>query len=130
MHNGFNLYIYQKIYQMKKVLYYILGIVLLVGTLYFLAIYYLTYSEGYRAGQLVKISHKGVVFKTWEGEVSQGVSEAQIFHFSVEDNQKEVIKALQDLQGKQVRLTYKERFKTFPWLGDTKYYVTKVEETK
>ena len=97
---------------------------------YFLAIYYLTYSEGYRAGQLVKISHKGVVFKTWEGEVSQGVSEAQIFHFSVEDNQKEVIKALQDLQGKQVRLTYKERFKTFPWLGDTKYYVTKVEETK
>ena len=130
MHNGFNLYIYQKIYQMKKVLYYILGIVLLVGTLYFLAIYYLTYSEGYRAGQLVKISHKGVVFKTWEGEVSQGVSEAQIFHFSVEDNQQEVIKNLQDLQGKQVRLTYKERFKTFPWLGDTKYFVTKVEETK
>ena len=111
-------------------LYYLLGILFLVGVLYFLAIYYITYSEGYRAGQLVKISHKGVIFKTWEGEVSQGVSEAQIFHFSVEDNQKEVIKALQDLQGKQVRLTYKERFKTFPWLGDTKYYVTKVEETK
>ena len=115
---------------MKKMLYYLLGILFLVGVLYFLAIYYITYSEGYRAGQLVKISHKGVIFKTWEGEVSQGVSEAQIFHFSVEDNQKEVIKALQDLQGKQVRLTYKERFKTFPWLGDTKYYVTKVEETK
>jgi hypothetical protein len=115
---------------MKKFLYYLLGILFLVGVLYFLAIYYITYSEGYRAGQLVKISHKGVVFKTWEGEVSQGVSEAQIFHFSVEDNEKEVIKALQDLQGKQVRLTYKERFKTFPWLGDTKYYVTKVEETK
>ena len=111
-------------------LYYLLGILFLVGVLYFLAIYYITYSEGYRAGQLVKISHKGVIFKTWEGEVSQGVSEAQIFHFSVEDNQKEVIKALQDLQGKQVRLTYKERFKTFPWLGDTKYYVTKVEETE
>lgn len=115
---------------MKKMLYYLLGILFLVGVLYFLAIYYITYSEGYRAGQLVKISHKGVIFKTWEGEVSQGVSEAQIFHFSVEDNQKEVIKALQDLQGKQVRLTYKERFKTFPWLGDTKYYVTKVEETE
>lgn len=129
MHNGFNFIYLLKILKMKKFLYYLLGIVLLVGVLYFLAIYYLTYSEGYRAGQLVKISHKGVVFKTWEGEVSQGVSEAQIFHFSIEDNQKEVIKALQDLQGKQVRLTYKERFKTFPWLGDTKYYVTKVEET-
>jgi hypothetical protein len=115
---------------MKKMLYYLLGILFLVGVLYFLAIYYITYSEGYRAGQLVKISHKGVVFKTWEGEVSQGVSEAQIFKFSVENKNKEVIKALQDLQGNNVRLTYKERFRTFFWLGDTKYFVTEVVKTE
>ena len=41
-----------------------------------------------------------------------------------------VIKDLQDLQGSNVKLTYKERFKTFPWLGDTKYYITKVEKTE
>lgn len=115
---------------MKKVLFSILGVVLLVVTLYFLAIYYITYSEGYRAGELVKFSHKGVLFKTWEGEISQGVSEAQIFKFSVEDNETTVIKGLQDLQGKDVKLTYKERFGTFPWLGDTKYFITKVEKAE
>lgn len=113
---------------MKKFLYIFLGVFFLVIVLYFLSIYYFTYSEGYRAGELVKFSHKGLVFKTWEGEISQGVSEAQIFTFSVEDNEKEVIQLLQDLQGRDVKLTYKERFATFPWLGDTTYFITKVEE--
>ena len=115
---------------MKKILLGILGVILLGSLLYFLTIYYITYSEGYRAGQLVKFSHKGVIVKTWEGEISQGVSEAQIFKFSVENKNKQVIKALQDLQGNNVRLTYKERFRTFFWLGDTKYFVTEVVKTE
>ncbi|AOW22085.1 6-phosphogluconate dehydrogenase [Urechidicola croceus] len=115
---------------MKKIALSVVGILLLVLTLYFVSIYYITYSEGYRAGELVKFSHKGIIFKTWEGEISQGVSEAQRFSFSVEDNEKDVIKDLQDLQGKDVKLTYKERFGTFPWLGDTKYFITKVEKTE
>ncbi len=115
---------------MKKFLFWFLGILVVIGTIYFLVIYYITYSEGYRAGQLVKFSHKGVIFKTWEGEISQGVSEGQIFKFSVEDHEKEVIKQLGDFQGAFVRLTYKERFKTFFWLGDSRYYVTKVEKTE
>jgi len=115
---------------MKKILFGILGVILLGSLLYFLAIYYITYSEGYRAGTLVKFSHKGVIVKTWEGEISQGVSEAQIFKFSVESKNKKVIKALQDLQGNNVRLTYKERFTTFFWLGDTKYFVTEIVKTE
>ncbi|NLP59080.1 6-phosphogluconate dehydrogenase [Lutibacter sp. B1] len=115
---------------MKKVIISIIGAILLGIVLYVTIIYYVTYSQGYRAGELVKFSHKGIVFKTWEGEISQGVSEGQIFYFSVEDKDKEVIQLLQDLQGKNVKLTYKERFGTFPWLGDTKYYVTKVEKTE
>jgi len=115
---------------MKKIIAIIISILIAITVVYFLFIYYITYSEGYRAGELVKFSHKGFVFKTWEGEISQGVSEAQIFSFSVEDNQKEVIKDLQDFQGKGVKLTYKERFATFPWLGDTKYFITKVEKTE
>jgi len=115
---------------MKKILAIIISILIAITVVYFLFIYYVTYSEGYRAGELVKFSHKGVMFKTWEGEISQGVSEAQIFSFSVEDNQKEVIKDLQDFQGQGVKLTYKERFATFPWLGDTKYFITKVEKTE
>ncbi len=115
---------------MKKVLAIVLSIIIAVTVVYFLFIYYAAYSEGYRAGELVKFSHKGVIFKTWEGEISQGVSEAQIFSFSVEDNEKGVIKDLQDFQGQSVKLMYKERFVTFPWLGDTKYFVTKVEKTE
>ena len=115
---------------MKKVAISIFGVIILGIILYFVSIYYITYSEGYRAGELVKFSHKGLVFKTWEGEISQGVSESQIFTFSVEDGEEEVIQSLKDLQGKDVKLTYKERFSTFPWLGDSKYFIIKVEKTE
>lgn len=115
---------------MRKVIGTIVAIafVLLIG--YFLVVYYATYSNGYRSGELIKITHKGLMFKTWEGEISQGVSESQHFAFSVEGSEKEVIQQLKDLQGQQVRLTYKERFATFPWLGDTKYFITEVEKAK
>lgn len=113
---------------MKKVIINIILILTLIIAGYFTFVYYITYSEGYRAGELIKFSHKGLVFKTWEGELSQGVSEAQRFEFSVESKEEKVIKDLKDLQGKMVKLTYKERFATFPWMGDTKYFIIKVEE--
>ncbi|WGD34946.1 6-phosphogluconate dehydrogenase [Olleya sp. YS] len=102
--------------------------ILLIVIAYFCFIYFVTYSEGVRAGELVKFSKKGVVFKTWEGEISQGVSEAQIFKFSVEGNETQVIEDLNRLQGRFVKLTYFERYASFFWLGDTKYFITKVEE--
>ena len=107
----------------------IIGAILLL-TLYFVAVYYMTFSEGYRAGELVKISNKGIIFKTWEGKLSQGISDELQFNFSIEDKNKQVIEDLKSLQGQRVKLTYIERFGTFPWLGDTKYFVTKVEHTK
>lgn len=115
---------------MKKVIALILLVLLIATTAYYSVVYYLHFSEGYRAGELIKISHKGVLFKTWEGEISQGVSEAQRFVFSVEEKETEVIDRLKNLQGKQVNLTYIERFSTFPWLGDTKYFITKVDIVK
>lgn len=112
---------------MKKFLlrFFLISIVLLA--LFYAFVYFASYSEGIRAGKLVKFSHKGVVFKTWEGEISQGVSEAQVFNFSVESNETEVIENLKEFQGNFVKLEYKERFMTFPWLGDTTYFITKVE---
>jgi hypothetical protein len=47
---------------------------------YFTFIYNATYSEGVRSA-IIKFSSKGVVFKTWEGEISQGFG-SQIFSFS------------------------------------------------
>jgi hypothetical protein len=101
--------------------------ILLVIIGVFCFFYYAHYSEGVRAGELVKFSHKGVMIKTWEGEISQGISEAQTFVFSVEDKEKQVIEDLNNFQGKMVKLHYFERFKTLFWIGDTKYFITKVE---
>lgn len=98
--------------------------------LYFCFLYFASYSTGVRAGELIKFSHKGVMFKTWEGEISQGVSESQRFVFSVQDKEKQVIEDLNNFQGKMLKLHYFERYKILFWLGDTKYFITKVELQK
>lgn len=115
---------------MKKFFLKILWILIALVTLYFLFTYFAVYSEGDRSGDLVKFSKKGVIFKTWEGELSQGVSEELQFSFSVEDKDQKVINDLQNLQGKYVKLHYIERYRRFFWLGDTKYFIKKVEETQ
>ena len=109
----------------KVIMYFVLALVL-VFTAYFSFVYFATYSEGNRSGELIKYSKKGYVFKTWEGELSQGISGAQIFKFSVMDNEAEVIQQMKDLQGEYVKVTYVERYRTFPWWGETNYYITEV----
>ena len=113
---------------MKKILGLILLAIFFCSLAYYAFIYFIPYSKGVRSGELIKISNKGVAFKTWEGEISQGISGAQIFKFSVEDNKEKVITKLQDLQGRYVKVTYVERFGTFFWLGDSKYFITEVDE--
>jgi hypothetical protein len=71
---------------MKKFLF--VTAIVVVSLMLFTFIYCATYSEGVRSGQLIKFSHKGMAFKTWEGEISQGISGAQIFSFSVLDKTK------------------------------------------
>ncbi len=113
---------------MKKIIIIILITIIVTIGSYFAFIYYIPYSVGVRSGELIKISHKGVLVKTWEGEISQGISGAQIFKFSIEDKNKDVIEDLKKYQGKYVKVNYKERFKTFFWWGDTKYFITKVAQ--
>lgn len=88
--------------------------------------YFATYSQGMRAGELIKISSKGMLFKSCEGEMSQGIAGAQIFSFSVLDSDQKVIDDLKSLQGQYVKVTYIERYATLPWWGDSKYFVTSV----
>ncbi|MCK5638031.1 MAG: 6-phosphogluconate dehydrogenase [Flavobacteriaceae bacterium] len=102
-------------------------VVILVFIAYMSFVYFVTFSEGYRSGELIKISKRGVIFKTWEGRLSQGVSEEQQFNFSVESSDKEVLEKLKEYQGSRVKLTYIERYGTFFWMGDTKHYVKEVE---
>ena len=113
---------------MKKALLISLSIIIALFLAIYAFIYFVSYSDGLRSGELIKFSNKGVLIKTWEGEISQGISGAQIFSFSVEDNKEEVIDKLKEFQGQYVKLYYKERYATFPWLGDTKYFIYKVEK--
>lgn len=112
---------------MKKVFTIIIVGIFAISTLYFLFVYYVPYSEGTRAGELIKFSKKGVISKTWEGEISQGISGAEIFKFSVNDE--EVIEKLNTFQGFYVKLKYIERYNTFFFWGDTKYFITSAEKS-
>lgn len=115
---------------MKKALLIFIGTLLAILASYYAFIYYVPYSEGIRSGELIKISRKGFLVKTWEGEISQGISGAQIFSFSVLDKDVEIINKLKKYQGSYVKLDYMERYATFFWLGDTNYFITHVEEEK
>lgn len=115
---------------MKKFLFLFLGALFLLYIAYFAFVSLVPYSEGTRSGELIKFSNKGVIFKTWEGEISQGISGAQIFQFSVLDKNDDVIKELQKNEGNYVKLKYVERYTTFFFWGDTNYFITEVEEAQ
>jgi hypothetical protein len=112
----------------KKIVMYSTLIIVALTASYMAYVYYVPYSTGTRTGELIKVSNKGYFVKTWEGEISQGISGAQIFQFSVLDSDKEVIDSLQNLQGSFVKVTYVERLRTFFWWGDTRYFIVKAEK--
>lgn len=113
---------------MKKFLLIVFAIAVLITASYFGFLHNTNYSEGVRSGELIRVSHKGILFKTWEGEISQGISGAQIFSFSVMDSEKQVIADLNQMEGQYVQVSYKELYKTFPWWGDSRFFITSVKK--
>jgi hypothetical protein len=124
---------------MRKTITVSLSVLLLAGLGYLSFIYFGVYSEGVRAGTIIKLSKKGVMFKTWEGQlnirsfgaVNSKNELSEVFEFSIESDQVQLIKTLQEvsLSGERVNLHYIERYRSLPWRGSTKYFVTKVERT-
>ena len=102
---------------------------------YFLYANY-TYSEGTRAGNLIKISKRGYIFKTTEGQLKLGGIDLEndkeglsdTWSFSVTEDA--VIEQLERFQGTKVILYYKEINQSMPWQGDTNYFVTRVESAQ
>ena len=87
-----------------------------------------TYASGERAGYVQKISKKGWLCKTWEGELAMANlpgTMPQIFAFTVRNDS--VAHVLEDNIGKQVSLTY-EQHRGVPTscFGETEYFVTRV----
>jgi hypothetical protein len=102
-----------------------LGLLVLVFTLYTLFTLHWSYSEGERAGILQKLSRKGWVFKTYEGELAMSIVPGvtpTIWAFSVRD--RNVAEKLNAALGKRVALHYSEhRGVPTSWFAETPYFV-------
>lgn len=91
-----------------------------------------SYSEGERAGFMQKLSHKGWLCKTWEGELSLVAlpgAAPEKFYFSVRDEA--VAQQINAAVGQRTALTY-EQHKGLPTscFGETEYFVTAIKVVK
>jgi hypothetical protein len=130
----------QKSKKMLRKFYRITLVVLVAAVIGVFSFYYWgVYETGVMAGKVLRVTQKGLIFKTYEGKLNletygalKGASPiAESFDFSVEKRNKQVITDLEEvaLSGERVNLHFKQRYMRFFWRGDTKYYVTKVERT-
>jgi len=94
------------------------------------------YSNGERIGFVTKFSEKGIIFKSWEGELNltqTGMNSGSLWNFSL-DNDRDNSNVITDLQnaaehGYKVKLTYHE---TYGWnwfqnRGEQDYFVLKCD---
>lgn len=120
----------------KKIVRWILILVIIFLGSFIYWKYFFTYSEGYRAGLLQKFSNKGTLFKTYEGEMilSSVSSTANVaiasekFLFSVPD--KKIAHQFDTLQGQNVIVHYIEKNGAAFWRGDSKYLVDSIRVRK
>ncbi len=123
----------------KKILI-VLGILILGWIAWNSYLIFGSYSDGYRIGTVIKLSKKGYVFKTYEGQLNleffpsasqttkPNGSQSNIWDFSVADKQVASDIERANDHGKRVKLYYDEKYYRLPWAGETKYIVNKVEE--
>lgn len=126
----------------KKVLRIVIALVVITLISLFSFYYWGVYEDGVMAGRILRISIKGVAFKTYEGKIDlqafgalkNASPIAESFDFSVEKSDTDLIKELETvaLSGERVNLYFIKRYATFPWRGETRYFATRIErlETK
>lgn len=117
------------------------AVLLLVGaSISMLATNY-RYSEGFRVGTVDKFSRRGILFKTWEGQLVMDrfpggrppageQATLTVWRFTVESaDVREALERATEHDGR-VKLTYCEYLRVWPWRGETVYFVEKVEVLK
>jgi hypothetical protein len=122
---------------MKKFMRVFLVVLIILSIAFLSFTYWGMYDEGVRAGNVLRISKKGIVFKTYEGQLSiqsfgalKNVNPlAETFDFSVEKDRDSIISALEEvaLTGERVNLRYIKRYISYPWRGKTRYFIRGVE---
>ena len=106
--------------------------ILALGALFTWVTLTFTYSEGERVGYVQKLSKKGWICPTWEGELAMVNIPGQppeIFKFSVRTDA--VAKVLEQVAGNRVALHYKQK-KGVPssCFGETEYFITSASPVK
>jgi len=107
----------------------VLAAIMAIAVLLFIAYTWLvlswSYSSGERAGYIQKFSHKGILCKTWEGEmalVSMPGTVAEKFYFTVRDDQ--IAQQINESIGKRVALSYEQHIGVpSSCFGDTEYFI-------
>ena len=112
-----------------KRLFLVLLVLALVVAAYFAVVLSWSYSSGERAGWIQKLSDKGWICKTWEGELAlvslPGSATVEKFLFTVRDDA--VAAEITKVMGKRVTVHYEEKVGLpTSCFGDTRHYVTKV----
>ena len=106
-------------------------VILLLGILAGSVAIFANFSDGYRVGRVIKLSRKGYVFKTWEGQLNlEALSQDEgIWEFSVHRGDDEIRTSIDEAvkEGYRVKLYYKEKYFQFDWRGKTKYFIYEVE---
>lgn len=117
----------------RKFLWRIFMVAIIVSSFLVYWNYFNVKSDGTRTVYLVKISHKGDLFKTYEGEalVSIGASPqtsitADKFIYSV--TSKALYDSLTKYEGQKMTLKYLQYRNTLPWRGDSDYIVVGMEK--
>jgi hypothetical protein len=105
-----------------------LFVIVLLAVAYVAVVLNWSYSSGERAGWVQKLSNKGWLCKTWEGElalVSMPGAMPEKFLFTVHDD--EVAEQINRVMGKRVALHYEEKVGLpTTCFGDTRHFVTGV----
>ena len=105
----------------------LVAVALLIAGYFWLVLTW-NYSIGERAGWIQKLSKKGWVCKTWEGElamVSMPGAIPEKFYFTVRDDA--VAERINPVMGKRVTLHYEEKVGLpTSCFGETRHFVTRV----
>lgn len=84
------------------------------------------YSDGVRSAELLKLSKKGLIWKTWEGQLK--IMEYDVdgtlnmWKFSVLSDT--LAEDLSVHMSHNVELTYSQKAMTLPWISGTTYHIT------
>lgn len=111
-----------------KMIFWLLLVPIVLIAVYFTVVLNWNYSAGERAGWVQKLSRKGWLCKTWEGEmamVSMPGAIPEKFLFTVRDDA--VAESINKVMGKRVTLHYEEKIGLpTSCFGETRHFVNRV----